>query len=208
MPKRNPPPFESLAERAKARGINVPIVPSTERYLSPPDVARIMNVTPPTVFQWINKGRLPAVKTANGRWHVSVSDIEVFLMARNDNCKRCVLIAGVPADAMPDFAQVVEALGYQSLMPSNFTDAMLKAVNHRPALLIIFVGDGNPDPWKFAETIRKSKHSSWTPILVVSNSGLSEADTELAMKLSIQGFIKLPIENAILTAAVKQVLGR
>jgi excisionase family DNA binding protein len=49
-----------------------------ERYLSPDDVARRLNVKPLTVRRWLKDGKLRGIKV--GRlWRVRESDLEAFL---------------------------------------------------------------------------------------------------------------------------------
>ena len=69
-----------VAEQAAAYGVSVPAEPSiSERFLSPNDIGKILNVTGEAVKQWIYHRRLPAVKLANGYWKVKVVDFEAFL---------------------------------------------------------------------------------------------------------------------------------
>ncbi len=201
-------PVEVIADRANALGITVPVASSGERYLTPNDIGKILNVTGAAVKLWIVNRRLPATRAANGFWRVNVSDFEAFLRTRHSTLKKSVFIAGAPADATLEITRAVEALGHQAVVPSNYTDAVLKTVNLNPSLFIIDVGSAQHDPWKLAKKVRTTKAISKIPILLVSSSSLSEADTDLALKLSIQGFFNLATESSTLTAEIGQVLSR
>src|SRR5882724_8786480 len=84
---------EVVSEQAAAYGISVPVLTDNgERFLSPNDIGRILNVTGEAVKQWIYRRKLPAVKLANGYWKVKVTDFESFLKARTEVGRRHVLI--------------------------------------------------------------------------------------------------------------------
>jgi excisionase family DNA binding protein len=51
---------------------------SQERYLSPDDVAKKLNISPLTVRRWLKAGKMKGVRV--GRlWRVRESDLEAFL---------------------------------------------------------------------------------------------------------------------------------
>ena len=81
------------SEQAAAYGISLPVLTSTgERFLSPNDIGKLMNVTGEAVKQWIYRRKLPAIRLAKGFWKVSVADFEGFLKARTEIGRRHVLI--------------------------------------------------------------------------------------------------------------------
>src|ERR1019366_10683000 len=82
-----------VSEQAELYGINVPVLTDTgERFLSPNDIGKILNVTGEAVKQWIYRRKLPAVKLANGYWKVKVAAFEGFLKARTEIGRRHILI--------------------------------------------------------------------------------------------------------------------
>src|SRR5258708_3180036 len=106
---------ELAREHAAAYGVSLPTESTTDRYLSPNDIGKILNVTGEAVKQWIYHRRLPAVKLANGYWKVKVSDFENFLKARHEVGRRRVLITDSKSGLMDDVTQVIEALGHQAV---------------------------------------------------------------------------------------------
>lgn len=52
---------------------------STERVLTPPEVAEVFAVDPETVTRWANQGRLPCFTTLGGHRRFRWSDIEPHL---------------------------------------------------------------------------------------------------------------------------------
>ena len=85
---------------------------SSERFLSPNDIGKILNVTGECVKQWIYHRRLPAVKLANGFWKVKVSDFEAFLKARYAAVRRQVLLIANQSADLANMVAAIEHLGH------------------------------------------------------------------------------------------------
>src|SRR5947208_9983168 len=131
---------EVVSEQAAAYGISLPVLTDTgERFLSPNDIGNILNVTGEAVKQWIYRRKLPAVKLANGYWKVKVTDFESFLKARTEIGRRHILITDGGNTGTKEILEAVEALGHQSVLAHNYPDALLKALDHFPALFVICV---------------------------------------------------------------------
>lgn len=198
-----------VAEQAAAYGVKVPAEPTdTERFLSPNEIGKILNVTGEAVKQWIYHRRLPAVKLANGYWKVRVADFESFLKARHEVGKRRVLVTDTRTGSMNDVVLAVEELGHQPVVAHNYADALLKSLDHYPALFVINLSIKDIEPWKLAEKIRTTKALRKFPILFVADSDLSDADAERALKLSAQGFLKRPVDKATLSSEIERIMNR
>lgn len=195
--------------QAAAYGVKVPEEPTgTERFLSPNEIARILNVTGEAVKVWIYNRRLPAVKLANGYWKVRVTDLEAFLKARNEVGKRRVLITDTRDGRMRGVVEAVEQLGHQPVVAQNFADALIKSIDSYPALFVINLSIREVEPWKLAQKIRTTKALRKYPILLVADSELSDTDAERALKLEAQGFIRLPADKAVLAAEIGRIVDR
>lgn len=198
-----------VAEQAAAYGVSVPTEPTAaERFLSPNDIGKILNVTGEAVKQWIYHRRLPAVKLANGYWKVKVVDFENFLKARHEVGRRRILITDSKAGAMTEVVQAVERLGHQAVTAHNYADALLKSLDHYPALFVINVSLKDVEPWKLAEKIRATKALRKFPILFVADADLTDTDAERALKLSAQGFLKRPLDVDDLVREIERILSR
>ncbi|HEY3324677.1 MAG TPA: hypothetical protein VGP72_29770 [Planctomycetota bacterium] len=207
--KRRESAPELIAEQAAAYGVSLPGVPTgADRFLSPNDIGKILNVTGEAVKQWIYQRRLPAVKLANGYWKVKVADFESFWRARHEVGRRRVLITVGTDDAMSDVVQVVEELGHQPITTSNYADALLKSLDHHPAMFIINCSAREIDPWKLAAKIRGTKALRNVPILLMASSDLAETDAERALELSAQGFVKRPSTADAIKLEVERILNR
>lgn len=198
-----------VAEQAAAYGVRIPAEPTdTERFLSPNEIGKILNVTGEAVKQWIYHRRLPAVKLANGYWKVRVADFESFLKARHEVGKRRVLITDTRNGSMNDVAVAVEELGHQPVVAHNYADALLKSLDHYPALFVINLSIKDVEPWKLAEKVRTTKALRKFPILFVADADLSDSDAERALKLSAQGFLKRPVDKATLSSEIERIMNR
>ena len=207
--RRREESHQVVAEQAAAYGISVPGEPSaSERYLSPNDIGKILNLTGEAVKQWIYQRRLPAVKLANGYWKVKVSDFEAFLKARHEVGRRRVLVVCSKDNPMSDVFETVEQLGHQPIATTNYADAMLKALDHHPALFVINCSATDTDPWKLIQKIRATKSLRSVPILLTAETELSEADAERALELGAQGFLKRPTDPVVLQKEIERSLNR
>ena len=166
-----------------------------ERFLSPNDIGKILSVTGEAVKQWIFNRRLPAVKLANGYWKVRVRDFEAFLKARHAVVKRRVLITQALDGRMDVDVDAVRALGYEPILARNHVDALLKSLDHYPALFVINLGIKEVEPWKLAQKVRANKSLRKIPILFVGGPEMTDMVAERATELSVQGFVKLPTDK-------------
>jgi CheY-like chemotaxis protein len=207
--KKRGDPHQFIAEQAAAYGVTVPGEPnSTERFLSPNDIGKILNLTGEAVKQWIYQRRLPAVKLANGYWKVRVSDFEAFLKARHEVGRRRVLITENKEGDMADVVKAVQDLGHQPITSQNYADALLKSLDHHPALFVINCSAKDGECWRLAEKIRATKALKNIPILLVAIDELSEADADRALELGAQGFMKRPLNTDTLNQEIQRILNR
>lgn len=181
----------------------------SERFLSPNEIGRIMNVTGEAVKQWIHQRRLPAIKLENGYWKVKQSDFESFLKSRRAVTRRRVLVSASPGNAMPEVFEAIERLGHQALQAHNLADALLKALDHHPALIVIDLSREEIEPWKLAEKIRATKALKHMPILLLSDSNLAdEPSMNRAIKVSAQAFLHRPFKTDTIAEEIERILNR
>ncbi|MCY3018121.1 MAG: hypothetical protein NTW87_03695 [Planctomycetota bacterium] len=198
-----------IAEQAAAYGVTLPKeLSAAERYLSPNDIGKILDITGEAVKQWIYHRRLPAVKLANGYWKIRVSDFEAFLKARHDIGRRRILVTDTPEGTPGDVLQAIEKLGHQAICAHNYADGLLKCLDQHPALLILNFSAKEVEQWKLAEKVRSTKALRNVPILLLASAELSEADTEQALRLEAQGFLKRPVAVETLVQEIQRILSR
>jgi CheY-like chemotaxis protein len=200
---------EVVSEQAAAYGISLPVLTDTgERFLSPNDIGKILNVTGEAVKQWIYRRKLPAVKLANGYWKVKVTDFESFLKARTEVGRRHVLITDGGETGTNEILEAIEELGHQPVLAHNYPDALLKALDHFPALFVICISPADPECWKFAERVRSNKSLRSFPILFIGGDEITDEDTEKAVKYYAQGILTRPLSVAVVKAEIERILQR
>ena len=200
---------EVVSEQAAAYGISLPVLTDTgERFLSPNDIGKILNVTGEAVKQWIYRRKLPAVKLANGYWKVKVADFEGFLKARTEVGRRHVLITDGGNSGSKEVLAAVEELGHQAVLAHNYPDALLKALDHFPALFVICISQNDPECWKFAERVRSNKSLRSFPILFIGGNSISDDDTERAVKYYAQGILARPLNVDVVRKEIERILQR
>jgi len=196
-----------VAEKeAAAYGISVPVGEDGDRFLSPNDVAKVMNVTGEAVKQWIYRGKLPAIRLTNGYWKVRVTDLEAFLKARKEIGKKSVLITDGSNSGVCELVAAVAALNLKPIVAHNYSDALLKALDHFPALFVICISQNDPGCWKFAATLRTHKLLRSFPLLFIAGETISDAETEDVLKLKAKGLLMRPLVVDVVRDEIERIL--
>jgi CheY-like chemotaxis protein len=194
---------------AEEFGLSLPLdLLHEERYISPNQAGKIMNVTGEAVKQWIYSHRLPATKMSNGYWRIKVSDFEHFIKARHEVGKRRVLIVDDPTGNEAQFAVELDGLGHDVVFANSMADAFLKAADLNPALFILNVSMKACEVWKLAVKLRNTRCIKNVPLLLLSDKDLTEAESEKALLLGAQGFMRKPVSGPALIREVERILGR
>lgn len=200
---------EVVPSEAQAFGIELPVLTDTgDRFLSPNDIGKILNVTGEAVKQWIYRRKLPAVKLANGYWKVKVADFESFLKARTEIGRRHVLITDGGNSGVDEIVKAAEELGLQPVVGHNYPDALLKALDHFPAMFVVCIAPSDPSSWKFVEKVRSNKSLRSFPILFVGGTQIDESDTEKAVQFYAQGILTRPLDKEVVKKEIGRILQR
>lgn len=196
-------------EQAAAYGVSLPEENfSNGRFISPNDVGKILNVTGEAVKQWIYRRKLPAVKLANGYWKIKVADFEAFVKARIEVGKLQIIITdGLNSDCS-EVLDAIKHLDHQFILAHNYSDALLKALDHIPALFIVCIHLGDPECWKFTEKIRSHKLLRRIPILFIAGQKISDDDIERAVNFNAQGILTRPLNVETIKNEISRILSR
>ena len=198
---------EVALEQAAAYRISVPIVKDTgDRYLSPNEVGRILDVSGEAVKQWIFRRKLPAVKLANGFWKVKVVDFETFLKTRSEIARRQVLITDGGNTGIDEIVAAAEASGHQAILAHNYPDALLKALDHFPALFVICLAPRDTECWKFVSNIRNHKSLRRFPILFIGGKKVSDSDTANALQFNAKGLLLRPLNVSVVQKEIDAIM--
>ena len=174
--------------------------------LSPNEVGEILGVTGEAVKQWIYHRRLPAVKLSNGYWRVQSADLERFLQARQEVGKLKILVAA-GEDALPLVTEAINEIGHSAVVANGLADAVLKANDLRPNLLIIDI-TGWKDAWKLCDVIRTSATTKHAAILLMANRALADDEISRVLDLGAKGCLQLPVDKAVFAREVSGIIGR
>jgi CheY-like chemotaxis protein len=198
-----------VAEEAAQYGIRAPSsLPPSERYLSPNEAGRILNVTGEAVKQWIYHRRLPATKLSNGYWKIKVQDLEDFIKARRNLGQKKIMVIDNSGPGISEVVSAIEKLGHQAVVAHNAADALLKAADLYPSLFVVNVSLTHLDAWKLLQRVRKTRNIRNAPILIVADHDLKEAEGEMALDLGAQGFLRRPFKTQTLVEELEKILGR
>jgi CheY-like chemotaxis protein len=198
-----------VKEEAARYGIRAPLpVPHSERYLSPNEVGRLLSVTGEAVKQWIYHRQLPATKLSNGYWKIKVQDLEGFIAARQNLGQKRIMLVDEAGPGLAEIVPVIEKLGHQVIVAHNEADALLKALDLYPSLFIVNVSFTSLNAWKLLQRIRKTSSIRNAVILIVADQELKESESEMALELGAQGFLRRPFKVQTLVDELERALCR
>ena len=177
-----------------------------EEYLSPSEAGRIAGVTGEAVKQWIYGRKLAATKLPNGYWRISRSDLEGFLASRKGPAKRRILIAS----ADPAVASAARsALGSdvcEITTAANKMDALMKAVDGKPAAIFIDLSDRRMDGLALAGKLRGMRGFKRLPLIFLAGGkGPPAADENGLIKLRAQGLLAKPLSGEEIAAEIEKL---
>ncbi len=101
-----------------------------EKPLSTGEVARLLHVTPVTVFHWIRAGKLPAYRVPGGRYRVARAAFRDFLAANQSPVRldapaaKRVLVVDDEAVVREAFQAVLTKKGYEVLLAADDREAL------------------------------------------------------------------------------------
>lgn len=207
--KRGKRGVQVVAEQAALYGIKAPAkLPPAEQYISPNEAGRILSVTGEAVKQWIYHRRLPATKLSNGYWKIRVGDLEDFINARQDLGHKRILLIDNSGTPVNELAAAIEKSGNIPVVAHNAADALLKASDQYPALFVVNVSLAQADAWKLIEKIRHTRNIKTIPILIVSDHDLKDSESDKAVALGAQGFLRRPFKPQTAVDEIRKILER
>lgn len=169
--------------------------------LSPNEAARILNITGEAVKQWIYHGRLPAVKLPNGYWRINHSDLAAYLEQRQ-TAALVLTLAGSGGVVHAALAAVAKKLDLVYSTVPDTAAALKQFRNQAPNLLVVDL-DGLKDGWKLIRKVRASSEFGSPKVLLLSQKGLSDQETDLAVRLGVNACVD---EVKALAAEVQRLL--
>jgi PleD family two-component response regulator len=151
---------------------------------------------------------LPATKLSNGYWKIRVADLEDFIKARQNLGQKKVMVIDESGPAMQEMVTALEKLGHQVIAAHNAADALLKAADLYPSLFIANVSLTQMDIWKLLKRIRNTRNIRNAPIIIIADHDLKDTESEAALELGAQGFLRRPFKPATLIEEMKRIMSR
>ncbi|MBN1621970.1 MAG: response regulator [Endomicrobiales bacterium] len=180
------------------------------------EIAKICNVTPSTVGNWIEKGLIPTFTTGGGHRRVWAMDLLNFLRQHNipvpDKLKD---IAGLDVLVVDDENQV-RRLIKRALM-KNFSDIVIheavdgfeagqKITQLIPVLVVLDIKLPGIDGFKVCEIIRSDERLKNTKILAISGYNIDEYEKK-AIESGADEFIGKPFDMEKFLEKTKKLIG-
>jgi len=183
-----------VAEQAEAYGIEpLPALKGLDRFLTPNQAGKLLNVTGEAVKQWIYHGRLPATKLSNGYWMIRAGDLDAFIRARQEYDRKRVLVFCTRDKDVFVLEEVLKNCGHETVEAHNLTDAILKTADLKPSAFIIDAGHADKAGWKLLEKIRNMSHARRIGVMLLASRPFTEEEEELALDLQVQGILQSPV---------------
>ena len=180
---------------------------SPDSYVSPNMAGQMLGLTGEAVKQWIYRRRLPAAKLSNGYWRIKAADLRAFVRSRNGAGIHRVLLADAGSESVSAIQKVLEELGHGCTVAHNLLDALLKAADTVPAIILVNLSCPGMDGWKLAKRLRGTDGTKRVPLIFFSSEAETEEDVSRALALGAQGFLRQPIEKDVLKREIRRCLG-
>jgi CheY-like chemotaxis protein len=180
---------------------------SQDAYVSPNEAGRILGCTGEAIKQWIYHRRLPAIKLANGFYKIRVPDLAAYVKSCAGAAPRRILLVDSDPATNANIRKTLEDHGFKCILAHNALDALLKAADIIPALLIINASCLGIDWRKLALKIRETKTIKNIPVLLLGSKADAEKGMDWAIELGAVGFLHQPVHGDVLVQEIEGVLG-
>ncbi|MFH1239230.1 MAG: response regulator [bacterium] len=117
-----------------------------------------------------------------------------------------ILVADDEPNILKVLASRLQANGYEVITASNGMEAVMKAHNEKPALVILDIRMPAGSGINVCESLKKSKDTEKIPLIFIT-AYPSQEIKEKALEMGVGAFIAKPFEDKDLLAKVKNALG-
>ena len=165
------------------------------------EIAKICQVTPPSIWRWVKEGRLPYFTTAGGRRKVWAKDLALFLKERNipipDTVKQIdskkILIVDDEAQIRQIVKRVLKTIDpeLEIAEAEDGFEAGRKVTQMSPALIILDIGLPGMNGIKICKMIRSDAQLEGTKILAISGQNIPSLKKECS-KAGADDFLRKP----------------
>lgn len=188
-------------------------MPEGKNFYSTGDIARMLNVSPTTIFRAIEKKRLPASTTPGGHYRISRENLEEFLRENKiplnvlePRSRKVLIVEDNPAEKRLFERAISDDVDLEVRSTSSGYEAGFLTKSFKPDLIVldIYLGDG--DGRQILRLIRSDPALKRTKILVVS--GIRDHDElEDIRAAGVDDILNKPVSVAVLRQKVRKLLG-
>ena len=179
------------------------------------EIARLCQVSPPTIVRWIQEGKMPFFTTGGGHRRVWGSDLAAFFMAHNIPVPAELAAEGkfsaLIVDDQPDMRSLMKLViaevypGAEIHEAADGFEAGRKFADVLPSLVVLDVLLPGLNGLKVCRMIRADKALRSTRILVISGRNFEENRAE-SLKAGADDFLGKPFEVADLKERLRRLL--
>ena len=177
-------------------------------------IARICEVTPPTVGRWIAEGKLPAFTTGGGHHRVRTGDLVPFLKAHSmsippelkvDEPLRVLIV-----DDDPAIVKLVRRIIVKYMPNAEIHDAKdgfeagHKVTSLLPSLVILDLSLPGVDGIKVCEMIKQTEILKHVKVLVITGHDTDKSRNE-TLNAGADGFLGKPFESKKLVEEIQKL---
>jgi excisionase family DNA binding protein len=179
------------------------------------EIARICQVTPPTIGRWIEEGKLPSFKTGGG--HRRVWDVDLVAFLRAHNIPIPSMLAGVSVrrilivDDEVDMRRFIQGIvskrfpGAEIHEAGDGFDAGRKIATLFPALVILDLRLPGMDGFKVCRTVRADPALKGVKILAITGVGVEDSRQQI-LDAGADAFLPKPFLAEDLAAKLEELL--
>ena len=179
-------------------------------------IAKICEVTPPTVGRWIAEGKLPSFTTGGGHHRVRAEDLVIFLKSHNMtvpeelNVRKSLKILVVDDD--PAIRKFIEKVILSYLPQAEVHkakdgfEAGHKVTFLLPTLTILDLRLPGLDGIKVCEMIKQNENLNDTKVLAMTGYQTEKA-REKIFEAGADGFLQKPFESKKLVEMIQKLIG-
>lgn len=201
-----PPKYKQNVAEVKAAYAELEKLPE-DAYISPNEAGLALGITGEAVKQWIYHRRLPATKLPNGYWNIRVGDFKAYIRSRVDASSQRILLADADESSAVEVQKFIEDLGHKCVLAGNTMDAILKASDVFPAIVIVNMSCPGIDGWKIVSKLRgKGGCVRNVPILLISSKAETDEEMDRALELNVQGFLRKPLDGKQFKREIDRIL--
>ncbi|MCP4716913.1 MAG: response regulator, partial [Deltaproteobacteria bacterium] len=117
--------------------------------------------------------------------------------------KKTILIVDDEIDILETFTFVLEKEGYQCLTARDGLDALNKARDEKPSLILLDVMLPKMNGYKVARLLKFDEKFRHIPIIMIT-AKRQESDRELGVETGVDAYITKPIEPKVLLEEIRK----